>query len=357
MRPRVLTFDIMLPRVRYASEQQVATYHDTLAGALQALPEIEVVSAANSTPLDGNDGCTAVFMEGRPLAGIDNPPCVDTPRVAPGYFDVLRIPVRGRAPDRSETGDSGAVVSEALARRLWPGEEAIGKGIRVNGDGPPYYRVIGVAGDVRRNGFEKPPAETVYFPIRSRDGAPLCGAPRAMRVVIRTRTANAGDVVPQVRPVLASLDPTVPMANVRILTDVVSESMAQSSFTTTLLMLAAFLAVVLSAVGLYGVIAYGVMSRQSELGVRLALGARPGVVRLMLVREVLLLVLAGLSIGTVAALSSTRWIAGLLYGVTPHDPATYVSVTAFLLGVGLVAGFVPAWRGSQVDPLIALRSE
>ena len=104
-------------------------------------------------------------------------------------------------------------------------------------------------------------------------------------------------------------------------------------------------------------LAYGVMSRQSELGERLALGARPGVVRLMLVREVLLLVLAGLSIGTVAALSSTRWIAGLLYGVTPHDPATYVSVTAFLLGVGLVAGFVPAWRGSQVDPLIALRSE
>jgi ABC-type antimicrobial peptide transport system permease subunit len=149
----------------------------------------------------------------------------------------------------------------------------------------------------------------------------------------------------------------VPIANVQTLTDAASESMARSSFTTTLLAMAALLSMLLSSVGLYGVIAYGVASRRTELGIRLALGARPVFVRLMVLRETLLLVLAGICIGMVVALASTRLIAGFLYGVSPHDPVTLASVTAVLLCVGLVAGVVPAWRASRVDPLIALRCE
>ena len=351
----VLTFDLMLPRARYTSEQRVAAYHRELAAALKSDPEIDVVSAATSTPLDGHDGCDAIWVEGHTFVSGGNP-CVDTTQVAPGYFDALRIAIRGRALD-SDTERGEAVVSESLARRLWPAEDAIGKGLRTNGDGPPYYRVVGVATDVRRNGFDKPPAETVYLPIVSRAGAPLRGAPRAMRVVIRTRLTNAASVMPNVRSMVARIDPNVPIANVQTLTDAASESMARSSFTTTLLAMAALLSMLLSSVGLYGVIAYGVASRRTELGIRLALGARPVFVRLMVLRETLLLVLAGICIGMVVALASTRLIAGFLYGVSPHDPVTLASVTAVLLGVGLVAGVVPAWRASRVDPLIALRCE
>ena len=346
----VLTFDLMLPRARYPSEPRVAAYHRELAAALMGNPNIDVVGAATSTPLDGQDGCDAIWVEGHAFVSGGNP-CVDTTQVAPGYFEALRIAIRGRVLD-SDTAHGEVVVSESLARRLWPGEDAIGKGLRINGDGPPYYGVVGVAADVRRNGFDKPAAETVYLPIVSR-----AGAPREMRVVIRTRIANAAAVMPDVRSIVGRVDSNVPIANVQTLADAASESMARSSFTTTLLAMAALLAMVLSAVGLYGVIAYGVASRRAELGIRLALGARPVGLRLMVFRETLLLVLAGIGMGMVAALGSTRFIAGFLYGVSPHDPATLASVTTVLLCVGLLAGVIPAWRASRVDPLVALRRD
>jgi putative ABC transport system permease protein len=351
----VLTFDLVLPRARYTSEPRVAAYHRDLAMALRGNPNIDAVGAATSTPLDGQDGCDAIWVEGHAFVSGGNP-CVDTTQVAPGYFQALRIAIRGRVLD-SDMAHGEVVVSESLARRLWPGEDAIGKSLRINGDGPPYYGVVGVAADVRRNGFDKPAAETVYLPIVSRAGAPLRGAPRGMRVVIRTRIANAAAVMPDVRSIVARLDPNVPIANVQTLADAASESMARSSFTTTLLAMAALLAMVLSAVGLYGVIAYGVASRRAELGVRLALGARPVGLRLMVLRETLRLVLAGIGMGIVAALASTRFIAGFLYGVSPHDPATLASVTSVLLCVGLLAGVIPAWRASRVDPLVALRCD
>jgi putative ABC transport system permease protein len=351
----VLMFDVMLPRTRYTSEERVAAYHQALAVALKASPNIDIVSAATSTPLDGNDGCDAIFVEGQLFESGRNP-CVDTTRVAPDYFEALRIQVRQHAPGWSTARDA-AVVSESLARRLWPSGDPIGKGIRVNGDGPSYYRVLAVVANVHRDGFDKPPAETAYFPIVSREGAPLHGTPRGMRVVIRTRTVGAGAIMPDVRQTLARIDPNVPVANVETLADVVNASMARRSFTTMLLASAALLAMVLSTVGLYGVIAYGVATRQSEIGVRLALGARPAAICGMVIYETSQLVLTGLGVGLVAALASTRFLAGFLYGVSPNDPTTLISVATLLLSVGLTAGMIPAWRASRVDPIIALRCE
>jgi predicted lysophospholipase L1 biosynthesis ABC-type transport system permease subunit len=250
-----------------------------------------------------------------------------------------------------------AVVSDSLARRLWPGEDAIGKGIRANGNGPPYYRVVGIAADVRSNGFDRPPGESVYFPVVSREGAPLFGPQRAMRVVLRTRRLDAGSVMPRVRQIVVAIDPSVPIANVRTMDELVAQSMARSSFTTSLLATAAFLAILLSAVGLYGVISYGVACRRNELGVRLALGARPAAVRVMVIRETLTLVLIGLSVGAAATLGSTRLLAGFLFGVSARDPATLVGVSAFLMCVGAAAGTIPAWRASRTDPMVALRCE
>jgi predicted permease len=350
----VVTFDLMLPRTRYTTEQRVADYHHELAAALEADPGIDSIGAGNSTPLDGNDGCTAVFIEGQ-SRGAGRGACVDTPRVTPGYFRALRIKIRGQLPgwDHSE----GVFVSDSLARRLWPGEEAIGKGIRVNGDGPPYYRVVGIAADIRRHGLDRPPAESVYFPVVSRSGAPLFGPPRGMRVVIRARTQDIGLLIPRVRSIVTGIDPSVPIANVQMLSEVIGRSLAQSSFTTALLAVAALLAILLSAVGVYGVVSYGVISRQSEFGVRLALGARPGGVRVMVIRETLSLMLIGVGLGVAASLWSTQFLSGLLFGVGPRDPATLIALSVLMLAVGIAAGFLPAWRASRIDPMVALRCE
>ena len=353
----VVTFDLVLPRARYASEQRIADYHRELAAALEADPEIDRVSAATSTPLDGNDGCSAVIVEDQWPGGARRGACADTPRVTPGYFETLGIAVRGRAPEWTGMEGGAAVVSDSLARRLWPGEDAIGNGIRANGNGPPYYRVVGVAADVRTQGFDRPAAESVYFPVVSREGAPLFGPQRAMRVVLRTRRLDAGSVMPRVRQIVVAIDASVPIANVRTMNELVAQSMARSSFTMSLLATAAFLAILLSAVGLYGVISYGVACRRTELGVRLALGASPGAVRAMVVRETLALVLTGLAIGVGAAVASTRLLAGFLFGVSPLDPPTLGGVCVLLLCLGAAAGTIPAWRASRTDPMIALRCE
>jgi putative ABC transport system permease protein len=352
----VVTFGVMLPRVRYATEQRVADYHRELSNTLAADPDVEIVSAATSIPLDGNDGCTAVVVEDQTTGGGRQGACVHLSRVTPGYFEALRIAIRGRAPRWSD-GEPWAVVSESLARRLWPGEDAIGKGIRPNGNRPPYYRVIAIAADVRHLGLGRPPVESVYFPVMSQVGAPLFGAPRGMRVVVRSRTEDPEPLTSRVRSTIARLDPSVPIANVQLLDEQVTRSMAQSSFTTALLMGAAFLAILLSAVGLYGVISYGVTSRQAELGVRLALGARPSSVRMMVIRQTLNLVLVGLAIGITASLLFTQVLSGFLFGISPRDPATLVGLSILMVGIGIAAAAAPAWRASRVDPMVALRCD
>jgi predicted permease len=352
----IVTVDVLLPRSRYATEAEVAAYHRELAARLEADAEIERVSAATTTPLDGNDGCSAVYVEGRTRFDRDTV-CLDVSRVAANYFDVFGIRVRGRVADWTDAETGAVIVSESAARRLWPGEDPIGKGLRVNGSNPPYYRVAAVAEDVRRHGLNRPPAESVYFPLVSLPDAPVFAVPRFMRLVLRTDTRDESALIARVRAAMTTLDPAVPMANPRAVEDLVAQSMARSSLAASLLTLGALLAVVLSAVGLYGVISYGVASRKRELGVRLAIGARPAGIRGMVLRETLTLVLAGLVLGAFASLSSARLLEGLLFGVEARDGATLAGVSAVLLLTGIAAGALPAWRASGTDPLRALRCE
>lgn len=349
----VLGFDLVLPRTRYTSEQRVADYHRELTARLEADPEIDYVGAATTTPLDGMDGCTAVLVEDQSASGARQGACVDTPRVTAGYFEALRIAIRGDSPRWN--GTPGVVVSDSLAKRLWPGEDPIGKGIRLHVGRPPYYRVVGVASDLHRNGLDRPPVESAYFPVVSLEGSPLFGPPLGMRVVLRTSRLNPTDLMPRVRAIVTAIDSNVPIADVQTMDDLVAQSMAPSSFTTSLLTMAAFLAVVLSGIGLYGVVSYSVASRRGEFGVRLAIGARPSGLRGIVVRETLLLVTGGLLVGTIAALGLTRFLTGFLFAVSPHDPATLTGVSLFLLCVGLLAAAIPAWRASETDPLDALR--
>jgi hypothetical protein len=283
--------------------------------------------------------------------------CLDVARAAPGYFEALEITVRGRTPDWSDLPAGVAVVSESAARRLWPGEDPIGKGLRVNGSRPPYYRVIGVAADVLHYGFDRPAAATVYFPIAAVDGSPVFAPARSARLVIRARTANLEALAARIRAAAAAIDPNVAVANVDTLATVVAQSAARRTLAMSLLAAAAALAIVLSAVGLYGLISYRVTSRARELAVRLSVGAPPRRIRAMVLRDTAGLVVPGLVLGAFAALASTHLLETLLFGIAPRDVVTLASVGALLLAAGLAAGTVPAWRASRLDPTLVLRAE
>jgi putative ABC transport system permease protein len=356
---RVLTFQVSLPHTRYPSYVTVAGFYRTLSDRLTALPGVENAGASQSIPLSGDDGCSLVWSENEPVPRGTMPPCVGTLQVAPGYFRTLSIPVHGRAPDWADTErqTGEAVVSEALARRLWPGQDAIGKGIKGNGGQRPYYRVVGVAGDVRANGLDRPPLEAVYFPMLPLDGAPLWAPPRAMTIVVRTRTDDPSAILSSVRHVLADVDPNVPLANARTMEERVAKSLSRTSFTMLLLTIAAGMAVLLSAIGLYGAVTYVVSRRQAEFGIRLALGAPAAGLGRSIVFDAVKLAACGVACGVAGAWTIGRVLMAFLFEVAPTDAPTLTAVAALLIVVAAAASYGPARRAMRVDPIVALRAE
>ncbi|MEO7964001.1 MAG: ADOP family duplicated permease, partial [Gemmatimonadaceae bacterium] len=356
---RTLTFAISIPWERYKGHRAVTEFHRDLTSRLSMISGVTHAGVGSLTPLSGHDGCAIVWVEGRPTPPGEEPPCVSNPQVSPGYFESLGIPVRGRARtwDDETAGTDGVVVSAALARRLWPGEDAIGKGIKGNGGTPPFYHVIGVSGDFRVKSLDSPPVEAVHFPLMPIEGAPLWSGARDVTVVIKSSTTSVRTLLPAIRKSLQALDPRIPVANVSTMAEVVENATASTRFVMLLLSLAAAMALTLSAVGMYGVISHLVGQRRNEIGVRMALGARAGDVRAMVVRESFGLALGGVTIGVGGALVATRLLGTMLYGVSPNDPVTLTAVSATLLAVATAASYVPARRASRIDPTEALRGD
>jgi hypothetical protein len=279
--------------------------------------------------------------------------------VSPGYFEVMGIEVEGRAPTWGDNdSNSGAiVVSRSLAERFWPGESAIGRGVKPNGDAPPYYRITGVTADVRAEGLDEDPTEMVYYPLRPLPGANLWSPPRAVSIVLRTSSARPLAVLPAVRRVLTEMDRDVPVAAVQTMESVLSDSMARRSFAMLLLVLAAAMALALSAIGIYGVVSTIVAQRRGDIGVRMALGARAVQVRREVLTQGLAMGGAGVAAGLAAAVVVNRALGSLLFGVEPADPLTLVGVAGAILVVVAAAGYGPARRAARVDPVEALRPE
>jgi predicted permease len=346
------------PWSRFGGWQPVAALQRSLQEKISAIPGVRVVGAGTVVPLVSFGFCSLVFVEDRPIAPGQEPPCLKVGLSAPGYFAALGLPVQGRVPDWHDVdAKTGAVVvTRALANRFWPGENPIGRGIKGNGSRPPFYRIVGVADDVRGAGLEKPPVEAVFFPIAPLDSAPLWQPPNDIEVIVRTSLEDPTSVVPAVRQAIASIDPALSVDRVQSMTAVVQHSLARVSFILVLLAIAAGMALVLSAVGTYGVIAYLVTQRRSEIGLRMALGARASQVTRLVVGHSVRLALIGAVVGTLAALATTRLLASLLYGVRPTDPVTFVASVGFLLAVALLASAAPARRAIRVDPVDALRS-
>ncbi len=354
----VLAFSVALPGA-YGTPEQAAAFHRDLQQRLRGVPGVTHVGATTALPLRDYAGCSVVYREGRPFAPGQEPPCVATPAVTPGFFEALAITVEGRVPDwRDVDANTGAVVvTRALADRLWPGESAIGRGINRNGgDRSGYYRIVGVVPEVRLAGLDAPPTEAVFFPSvpvpRSWIGGPLRGA----TYVVRTSLADPTATITAVRQAVADLDARVPVANVTTMEQVVERSMARVSFIMLLLGVAATVALVLSAVGIYGVISYVVAQRRGEIGVRIALGAHASQVAGRIVRQSVTLALVGVAIGLAAAVATTRVLGALLYDVSPTDPRTLAGVALLLVLLAALAAWVPARRAARVDPTEALRA-
>jgi putative ABC transport system permease protein len=353
----VTTLSLSLPNGSYRSYTKASAFYEALTSRVRALPGVVAVGFGGALPLAGEEGCTGAIID-KPGPSGERGDCVPMMQVSPGYFEALRIPLKGRAPDWAETNQSGAgaVVSGAFSDRFWPNEGAIGHGVRCCNDQGPYYPITGVTGPVRTNGLDRSPGQVVYFPMIPFAKNPgLEDVPTFMHMVVRTSGSGQLALVPAIRRIVSDLDAQVPVTDVQSMEQLLAKSLARRSFTMLLLATAAGLALLLSAVGIYGVISYVVAQRRGEIGIRMALGARTGEVRGLVVRQSLLLASIGVAIGLVVALATTRVLGTLLFGVSPTDPFVLVGATVVLLALAALASYAPARRASRVDPVEALR--
>jgi len=329
---------------------------------VEALPGVLHTGATEKLPLVGGDGCTSVWDPDSPPGDSRRGACVPTLTVAPGYFAAMGIRVQGEEPGwaENEQGAGTMVVSRALAERFWPGENPIGKQLTYAVRRRLTFRITGVVEDVRANGVQKPPVEAAYFPIAS----PAAAGPanrtdmggNYLSFVVRSDAKDLQQIGVAIRRIVGEMDPRVPVSDVQPMEVIVAKSMAQTSFTMLLLAVAAMIALVLSAVGIYGVISYLVGQRRAEIGIRMALGAQITQVGRMVVGQSLALVALGVCAGVLAAVAVTRVLRALLFEVSPTDPVIIAVAAAALLVVAMVASYAPARRAARVDPAEALRA-
>ena len=356
----VLAFGLSLPERDYESPAARLNFHRQIVDSLRALPGAVDASAASTVPLSGEVSGSGHSIEGRPLADDEVPPVFMVKRVAPGYFDALRIGlVEGRVFDRldGEREAPVAIVSRSLARTHWPGESALGKGIRLGGppdeEGEQWSRVVGVVDDVHELNLHEDPPEMAYYPLPGITGGEA--TPAVMRYLMRG--ANAAGLLGAVREAVRGLDPTLPIAEIETLETLVGRARGTRAFVMALLAVSAGLALLLGSVGLYGVVSYMVAQRRREIAVRMAVGAQVTDVRRLVLTEAGALALLGAVLGIAAAVVLTRRLQALLFETSPLDPVVFAAVSTLLIGVCLLASWLPARRAARIDPCTALRAE
>ncbi|MCY4122937.1 MAG: ABC transporter permease [Acidobacteria bacterium] len=356
----VLAFGLSLPERDYESPAARLNFHRQIVDRLRALPGAVDASAASTVPLSGEVSGSGHTIEGRPLADGEVPPVFMVKRVAPGYFDTLRIGlVEGRVFDRldGERDAPVAIVSRSLARTHWPGESALGKGIRLGGppdeEGEQWSRVVGVVDDVHEINLHEDPPEMAYYPLPGITGGEA--TPAVMRYLMRG--ANAAGLSGAVREAVRGLDPTLPIAEIETLETLVGRARGTRAFVMALLAVSAGLALLLGSVGLYGVVSCMVAQRRREIAVRMAVGAQMTDVRRLVLTEAGALALLGALLGIGAAVVLTRRLQALLFETSPLDPVVFAAVSTLLIGVCLLASWLPARRAARIDPCTALRAE
>jgi len=344
----VLTLQLTLPRTKYPEARQQADFYQRLLERVRNLPGVRSAGISSSIPFPrGGSPHSAFFPEGRQLSP-EKSVGGNYRLVSPQYFRAMGIPLlKGRdfTNEDNEGGQPVVVISEETARQLWPGEEPLGKRLQW-GASRQWYAVVGVAGDIRSAKLEAEPGLAIYLP----------SIQPQMYLVVRTATEPLS-LVAAIRSQVQAEDKDQPIANLRTMEQIVSNSISQRRFSTLLLGLFAAVALLLASIGTYGVMSYSVTQRTREIGVRMALGAESRDVLKLVVGEGMKLALAGVALGLVASLALTRLMTSLLYGVSATDAPTFAAVALSLTVVALLACWIPARRATKVDPMIALRCE
>jgi len=353
---QALTFELTLPDARYAEDPQRLAFFDQLLPKLRGLPGVRSASAILGLPLTDLDLIISFDIAGRPPLPPADRPAMQVRVATPDYFNDVGIPLtrgRGFTEDDKEGMPRVLLITESAARQYFPGEDPIGKSI-VLGWGRGRGRraggeVVGIVGDVKDAGLNEPNAPQVYLPYRQ---WPVS----FMTVVVKTAVPPAS-LAGAARAQVSSIDPNLPLSNVATFDAVVAKSIAPQRFYMLMLAIFASVALVLAAIGIFGVLSYAVSQRTREIGIRMALGAPVSSVVRLIVRQAMVLVLCGVAAGTITGLFVSQAMIKMLFSVEPSDPATFASVAALLVAVALFACYLPARRATRVDPVVALRAE
>ncbi len=353
----VLSAGLTLPWTKYAEPGQINNFHKQLLERISAVPGVKSATIAYDHPLQSN-WLDSFQIEGR-VASPEQSLSANFIPVGPDYFDTVGVRLaagRKFTPQDDQDHPGVAIVNESFARHYFPNENALGQRMRPSPPGRIWrnqrltsFEIVGIVNDVRFAGLEAPSEPAYYLPASQ---APL----QDMTILVRT-TVDPLSLVGPVRQAVLSIDPNQPISNVSTLEKVVDDSMAQRRLNMLLMGLFGGLAMLLSAVGIYGLLSHSVTQRTQEMGIRMALGAQVSDVLKLVLRQGMMLALAGVAIGLIGAFALTRLIRGLLFGVTPNDATTFIVVAAVLTIVALLACYIPARRATKVDPLIALRYE
>jgi predicted permease len=339
----------------------MARTHQEILRRVQTIPGVASAAITTSVTMDGNDSNDAVESEANPVQGDQLPPIRRYKWIGEGTFATLgNRMVAGRDLTWSDIDQRAkvVVVSEDLARAEWgDARSAVGKRVRQSlgaERGGGWYEVVGVSGEIRDNGVGQDPVATIYWPqiVENFWGEEGPVSQRSMAYAVRVRSGNPNTLLPAIREAVWAVNPNLPLARVRTLDEIASGSMAQTSFTLIMLGIAAAVALFLGAVGIYGVISYVVSQRTREIGVR-----ESSHVSRMVLKQAGGLAALGVGVGLVAAAGLTRLMASLLFGVSALDPVTFGGVALSLSLVALLASWIPAYRASRVDPVVALRME
>ena len=344
-----LTFELGLPAASYRTNDEITQAHHRLVDMLRALPGVTQAGASTHVPLAGGNMTTGLEIEGRAVVPPERPAEVAYRLTTDGFTEAAGMAVRrGRAIAATDAADGWRVVtlSETAASTLFPGEDPLGRRVRITGDSA-WLTVVGIVRDVRHTSLESAPGMDIYVPVERE-------AANYMRYVVRT-SGSTSALAPEIRRAVRAFDPSLPIVGLESLESVVSRASVPRRFAMLLLGSFAVIALILAAGGVYAMVAYAVNQRTQELAVRVALGARPvEVVRTVMARG-LGAVGVGLGAGVLLALGLGRLISALLYGVSAHDPVIYLAAPTVLGAVAALSALLPALRASRVDPIIALR--
>ena len=352
----VLTFQLSLPEQDFPSAVTTTAFLDRVVERLGGLPGVRSTGAASTLPLSGTAQASGHVIEGLPLQPGVPEPVVWMGYVSRGYFEALGMTLlAGRTLTQADQESRAcvAVINQALARHFWPRGDALGKRLRPSEEGgnAVWCTIVGIVANVRNRALAMPPDEIVYYPlpVGSPDAQPL----RQAYVLLRTQVPPEL-LASEVRSAVRSIDGNVPVSGMQTMEQVLQRAKARMRYSLLMLGLATAVAMVLAAIGIYGLVSYIVTQRTAEVGVRMALGAHARDIRWLVLRESLAIALAGVLAGLVGAASLTRWLGSLLFEVSPLDPLTFVIMPLLLLALVLLSSFLPAQRAARIDPIKAL---